>query len=402
MGKLTVTLVEAEKKPGRYGDGDGLSLLVSKNGSKSWILRVHHKGKRRDIGLGGVTKVSLKQARKRAAEIRWQVKAGIGPTAERKAAGIPTFRETAARYYAEHAEGLKGSKEGARVRQWLSRMEAYAFSALGDVAINDVDESSVLDVLAAVRRTKPVTASRLREGIPALIEWAVGKGFREAPLAMANIDKALTSRLTKPRHHGALGLADVPAFMSDLRTREVIGRLALEALILTAGRICDVRGMEWAEVDLDEGLWQIPIKVGRGREERVHIVPLSKPVIDVLERARKYKRGDTDLVFRGVMRGKQLSKDTLWQVALNMGYPITAKGFRRTFAEWVETKTTFPREVREAALGRANPYKAEGVCAYLEERRALMDAWASYCLGVDGGLVDWSSRDEPLPIRSHA
>jgi hypothetical protein len=144
------------------------------------------------------------------------------------------------------------------------------------------------------------------------------------------------------------------------------------------------------EVDLDEGLWQIPIKVGRGREGRVHVVPLSKPMIDVLERARKYKRGDTDLVFRGVMRGKQLSKDTLWQVPVNMGYPITAQGFHRTFAEWVDTKTTFPREVREAALGHANPYKAEGVCAYLEERRALMEAWGSYCLGADGGLVDRS------------
>ena len=30
------------------------------------------------------------------------------------------------------------------------------------------------------------------------------------------------------------------------------------------------------------------------------------------------------------------------------------------------------------------------VCAYLEERRALMEAWASYCLGADGGLVDRS------------
>ena len=40
MGKLTFKGVEAIKEPGRYADGDGLHLLVSKTGAKSWVLRV--------------------------------------------------------------------------------------------------------------------------------------------------------------------------------------------------------------------------------------------------------------------------------------------------------------------------------------------------------------------------
>ncbi|MFN9498060.1 MAG: Arm DNA-binding domain-containing protein, partial [Erythrobacteraceae bacterium] len=35
-----------------YQDGDGLFLLVSPGGAKSWMLRVQVDGKRRDIGLG--------------------------------------------------------------------------------------------------------------------------------------------------------------------------------------------------------------------------------------------------------------------------------------------------------------------------------------------------------------
>ncbi|MGD9811640.1 MAG: Arm DNA-binding domain-containing protein, partial [Sphingobium sp.] len=51
MGKLTATFVKAQRRPGRYGDGDGLFLLVSKSGSQSWVVRAQKNGQRRDIGL---------------------------------------------------------------------------------------------------------------------------------------------------------------------------------------------------------------------------------------------------------------------------------------------------------------------------------------------------------------
>ncbi|ALE15772.1 hypothetical protein AMC99_00461 [Altererythrobacter epoxidivorans] len=35
MGKLTATAVKAAREPGRYGDGDGLWLVIGKNGGKS-------------------------------------------------------------------------------------------------------------------------------------------------------------------------------------------------------------------------------------------------------------------------------------------------------------------------------------------------------------------------------
>ena len=67
MGKLTATGIRALKEPGRYGDGDGLFLLVGKAGARSWMVRVQKDGKRRDIGLGGERKVSLAKARVDAA-----------------------------------------------------------------------------------------------------------------------------------------------------------------------------------------------------------------------------------------------------------------------------------------------------------------------------------------------
>lgn len=51
MGNLAGNEVKAAlAKPGSYGDGDGLFLKVSGSRGASWILRVPHKGKRREDG----------------------------------------------------------------------------------------------------------------------------------------------------------------------------------------------------------------------------------------------------------------------------------------------------------------------------------------------------------------
>jgi hypothetical protein len=50
---LTVKQVQ-NAKAGRHSDGNGLYLLVKPSGSKSWVLRVQHIGKRQDFGLGSV------------------------------------------------------------------------------------------------------------------------------------------------------------------------------------------------------------------------------------------------------------------------------------------------------------------------------------------------------------
>ena len=51
IGKLSAVAVSKKKKPGLYGDGDGLSLQIAKGGSKSWIYRFMLNGKARSMGL---------------------------------------------------------------------------------------------------------------------------------------------------------------------------------------------------------------------------------------------------------------------------------------------------------------------------------------------------------------
>ena len=382
MGKLTATAVKAARTAGRYGDGDGLFLIVGASGSRSWMVRVQKNGKRRDIGLGSASKVPLALARERSARVRSQVEAGIDPIAERrKSAGVPTFREAAALV---HAETQKGWRNGKHNKQWLSSLETHCFPAIGDVSVADLAGPAVRDVLAAIWLTKSETARRVRQRIIAIADWSVAKGYRETPLAMAAIDKSLPRQKRGAKHHTAMPYTDVPAFMGQLRTRASLGRLALEFLILTAARSGEVRHATWSEIDSDAALWTIPGE--RMKAGREHVVPLSEGALAVLEKMKAWRAHPADkseLIFPGTKRGKPISDMTLTKVLRDMELDAVPHGFRSSFKDWASETTDFSNELSEAALAHAIPNKAEAAYrrgSMLGKRRTMMAAWGRHCL----------------------
>ncbi len=82
-GRLTAAKVRATREPGLYGDGGTLYLRVGPGGSKSWIQRITVNGKRRDLGLGGCSVVTLQEARELAINNRRRVFRGVDPLAAR-------------------------------------------------------------------------------------------------------------------------------------------------------------------------------------------------------------------------------------------------------------------------------------------------------------------------------
>ncbi len=387
MGKLTATAVKAAKAAGRYGDGDGLYLVVGESGSRSWMVRVQKDGRRRDIGLGSAKKVPLAIARDRAAVVRSQVELGIDPIVERrKAAGIPTFREAAALVYSEQRKAWKNKKHNA---QWISSLEAYAFPAIGDRALDQVDGPAVRDLLAAIWLTKNETATRVRQRINTIMDWAVAKGYRDAPLPIAIINKSLPKvpKGTK-KHFAAMPYSDVPAFMGLLREKNSIGALALRAVILTAARSGEVRLATWDEIDFDAAMWTIPAE--RMKAAREHIVPLSQAALDVFEAARGHRIAGSDYVFQGTKKGKPLSDMTLTKILRTSELPYTVHGFRSSFRDWVGEETSFDGDVAEMALAHSIKDKTEAAYrrgTMFDKRRILMDNWATFCRGGTNSII---------------
>jgi integrase len=357
MGRLSAAFVKNAKDPGRYGDGDGLYLVIAPRGSKSWICRIQKDGKRRDIGLGSVKKVPLAMARTRAAKVRSQVEAGIDPIAERrKEAGIPTFREAALQVFAENKATWKNLKHRA---QWLSTLEAYAFPTLGGHSVAEIDGHHVRDAVISIWIEKPETARRVRQRINTVIDWAIAKGYRTLPLPIAAMNKSLPRVKRKADHHSALPYAEVQNFVAHLRKRETVGRLAFEALILTATRSGEVRGATWDEVDLENALWTIP--ASRMKAGREHAVPLCPPAVTVFRRAQIYREARPNFVFPGQRGGKPLSDMTLTKICREAKIAAVPHGFRSSFRDWVAEETSFDGDIAEMALAHSIRFRGQRV-----------------------------------------
>ena len=86
VNQLTATKVQKVKTPGMYADGAGLYLQVTGNAAKSWILRYSLRGVAREMGLGSLRKVSLADARRKAAECHKLLDDHIDPIEHRSQA----------------------------------------------------------------------------------------------------------------------------------------------------------------------------------------------------------------------------------------------------------------------------------------------------------------------------
>ena len=68
----------------RHADGNGLYLFVQPTGTRSWIQRLVVRGRRRELGLGAATLVSLADAREQALANRKLARSGGDPLADKR------------------------------------------------------------------------------------------------------------------------------------------------------------------------------------------------------------------------------------------------------------------------------------------------------------------------------
>lgn len=396
-------------EPGLHAVGGvaGLHLQVLPSGGKSWLLRIVIGGKRREVGLGGFPDVPLALAREKAREVRETVQQGRDPIAERAAARSAlaaqrgaeiTFDECAEKFIAAKSAEWRSAKHAA---QWTATLTTYASPVLGTMQVRDIELAHIVKVLEKddFWTAKTETASRVRGRIESVLDWATVRGYRkgENPARWkGHLDKVLPApkKVAKVEHHAALPVDEIGAFMRDLRQREGIAARALEVLILTAARSGELRGMTWAEVNLDDAVWIVP--AARMKAKREHRVPLSVRVIEVLRGLPVVAGG---LVFPGMREGSPLSDMTLTAVLRRMGRgDLTAHGFRSTFRDWAAERTNYPRDVAEMALAHTIGDKVEA--AYrrgdlFDKRTRMMEDWARFCDTVQVA-------GEVLPIRAKA
>ncbi len=118
---MTVKLIRATNKPGFYGDGNALFLRVLPGGSKQWVQRLTVRGRRRNIGLGGVRWVTLAEERESAHENLRVTRRGDLPEARRKPK-MSLFRDAAQGNYDSLCPRWRTEKVAASGMQQLERL----------------------------------------------------------------------------------------------------------------------------------------------------------------------------------------------------------------------------------------------------------------------------------------
>jgi integrase len=392
VDKLSATGLKA-KGVGLHHDGRGLYLQV-KNGGKSWVFRYMLSGKSRYMGLGPYPGVTLAEARCEAEGCRRLLRGGTDPIVARQqgrlasrlqAAQSVSFEYCAKRYIDDHSAGWRNAKHAA---QWTATLETYAFPVFGSLPVQAIDTALVTKVLNPIWREKTETATRVRQRVEAVLDWAAAHGHRSGnnPARWrGHLDKLLPrrSKVQRVKHHDALPYSELPEFFAEICRRDSISAKALAFTILTAARSGEVRGATLGE--FHGAVWTVPRE--RTKSGREHRVPLSAQAVTLLRGLDYLGKHDDALLFPG-LRGKPLSDAAMRKyLQEGMGKPgLTVHGFRSTFRDWAAECTNFPREIAEAALAHVLKDKTEA--AYqrgdmLERRRMLMEAWAKFCTSGD-------------------
>jgi len=384
-GKLTAHLVRDQTKPGSYGDGNGLWLMIRGPRRRWWAYRYMIARRQREISIGNADQISLNEARNAAQHYARMRKQGIDPLEERHAPAAAishlevTFEQAKTEYMAAHRPGWRNV---VHAEQWRTSLANHAAS-LDALPVAEITTDHILNVLRPIWQSTTDTAARVRGRIEMILDYAKARGWRSGDnparwkghLAMMLPAKG---KIAPIKHHEALDWRQAPAFMANLRNRDGMGALALQFAILTAARPSEVRGAPWSEIDLDHGIWIIPPE--RMKANREHRVPLSVPAARILLRLAEIKDG-SGLIFFSRVPGKMLSAATMLEVLKRMDYAdLTGHGFRSTFRDWAAEATPYPNHVVEMALAHSigaveAAYRRGDL---FEKRQALMADWAAF------------------------
>ena len=393
MGKLNKRWCETVSKPGRYGDGETLYLLVKPGSRKSWVQRIYVRaaGKVADIGLGPFPLVTIQEARDRAFENRRAVRAGADLLATKhKDAKVPTFRQAAD---ATRKTLMPGWKNAQSAKKWDGILAARVFPAIGNKRVDAIGREDVLRILEPIWTEKPALAKNARQYMRQVFAWCQSKAFVD--MNVVELVKGALGAQPRGKHQPAVPWKDVPRALEQIEASDKMnsaGRACLRFQILTAVRPNEAIKATWDEIDRDANVWRM--RDTRMKEGVAFTVPLSDAAVAVLDEVAAL--GDTEFLFPSPNKPNQpVSGDRsrkFIQQDLGLkdvdGEPATLHGFRDSFGEWTQ-ETGKPQDVADACLA----HKETGVrAAYfrsdlLARRRRLMDQWAAYLTGERAKVV---------------
>jgi integrase len=387
---------------GEFVQGDlsvpGFGVRVRPSGSPVYIVvkRLPGDPKPIRITIGRTSDITLADAREEARKASAAVRRGVDVNAEKQrdlvvrkverdrarkveedtGHRLGTFGETATRYCREECAGLKrGAEVEAIIRRAL--LPIWGDRPLDELRRRDLTEA--LNPLMAARKMQ--AAHKLREIAIRVLNWAVDRGDIEVNfLASASRGRKRAGILRRTQRDRVLTVDEIRAiWLACDGVGQPFGQL-VRLWLLLGQRKNEIAGMEWAELDLDAGLWTIP--PGRYKTGIEHVVPLPASAVQLI---RSVPRICGRYVFstRPGTRfsGFSKSKERLDRLSGATGWWI--HDLRRTLRTGLAGLRVDP-DVAERVIGHVIG-GVRGVYdrhAYIDEKREALERWALHVAGI--------------------
>ncbi len=393
-GKNKMTAMQIRKtESGVLQDGGGLSLKKTAAGGR-WNYRYSFAGKRRDMGLGSLSDVSLAEARQ--ARDRWAsaLLDGKDPISERERVRAvekaemtrhdPTLSDLVDVVFEAKKEGLRGGGANGR---WRSPIDLHVLPKIGHMPISTIHQTDIQRALSPIWRKKHPTAEKAIQRLAII--------FRQARLSGLDVDpftvEAAKHMLGEVRHTPvpitATRWQDIPDLYERLEGNAP-SRLALRLMILTTVRSTALRAATFDEIEGD--VWTVPAERMKGAEGRVSDfrVPLSTAALRIISVCEEYRT--SKFLFPSSHANKSISDVAIHKTMNRLEETGRPHGFRTSFRTWVQDTNSASFDVAETALAHIVGNKVERTYArsdLLDQRRVVMQKWSDFVTGAEAKVV---------------
>ena len=282
LTKSAVDALKAARKDAVYWDAGlpGFGVKVTPRGRKVFVAlyRLGGAGSRlRKYTIGPYGRVTLPMARAEAQKVFAARLAGRDPAAEKRESKrrMTTDRveELIELFIVQHVSKTRKATEVSR----LLRREVV--SHWGNRSVREISKRDVIELASEIaQRGTPIAANKLLKVVKTFLNWCVGR---------AVIDSSPAEGVPLPGKEVARDrvLTDGELASVIMAARKMGGPYGgiVEMLALTGQRREEVAQMTWDELDLGDRTWTLP--GSRTKNAKPHIVHLSEPCIELIERA---------------------------------------------------------------------------------------------------------------------
>lgn len=379
---LAARKAKSKDKDYKLSVGNGLYLLVKKNGAKYWRMKYRYAGKEKTLSFGVYPEVELAEATEERDKARKKLRDGEDPGLFKKKAKLKRFVDANNTFQSVAEDWLTRNKEvwkDSHYKHVVRSLELDVFPFIGSIPISEIDTVLLRSVLEPIQKRGALDiASRVRQRCSSVFRYGMVLGACDRDPAEP---LKIVMKPPKKGHFAALEAKEMPAFLKTLEgyNFQAQTRLAMRLLMLTFVRTTELINGRWAEIDWEANVWNIPAE--RMKEKRAHFVPLSRQTLECLRELQTLTgRGELMFPKRGTPR-EPMSNSTILRVIERIGYKgrMTGHGFRSVASSVLNESGKFDFDAIERQLShedRNDVRAAYNRAKYMDERRMMMQWWA--------------------------